>query len=181
VALPEHVAAGDIVLRSRRMVSSGHVENVGYVVYVDPEQYQKIGSAEVRRSSGGSWACSTCGWPRTFHPRGAWSLGQLQLELGLPVTYGDIYNARLLVEIALAHGEHPPEASYGTHFFQDLVESDILPLPIYPGEEDAFVNFEFFRSSENVLARSRPNGRLWQWLKVIDVRVRLQVACSRSS
>jgi len=172
VALPEHVAAGDIVLRSRRMVSSGHVENVGYVVYVDPEQYQKIGSAEVRRKLGRLVGVLNVRLAEdVFILVGPGRWGSSNLELGLPVTYGDIYNARLLVEIALAHGEHPPEASYGTHFFQDLVESDILPLPIYPGEEDAFVNFEFFRSSENVLAQIAPEWSDYgQWLKVIDVR-----------
>ncbi len=59
----------------------------------------------------------------------------------MPVAYGQIYNARALVEIALPHGDVAPEASYGTHFFQDLVESNTLPLPIYPGEKGAFFNY----------------------------------------
>jgi hypothetical protein len=170
--IPDDVPAGDVVLRSRRMVSSGHVENIGYVVYVDPEQYQRLGSAEVKRRLArlvGVLNVRLAEENYILVGPGRW--GSSNIDLGVPVTYGDIYNARLLVEVALAHGEHPPEASYGTHFFQDLVESNILPLPIYPGEEDAFVDYEFFRAADNALGDVAPEWAGYaEYLKVIDVK-----------
>ena len=54
-------------------------------------------------------------------------------DLGVRVGYGDIYNTRALVELA-GEGIGPaPEPSFGTHFFQDLVESNIYPAGDLPG------------------------------------------------
>jgi len=170
--IPEDVPEADVVLRSRRMVSSGHVPNIGSVVYVDPEQYQQLGSADIKRRLArlvGVLNVRLADESYILVGPGRW--GSSNIDLGVPVSYGDIYNARLLVEVALAHGEHPPEASYGTHFFQDLVESNILPLPIYPGEQDAYVDYEFFRQADNVLSEVAPEwAGFAEYLKVIDVR-----------
>ena len=43
------------------------------------------------------------------------------LRLGVPVTYSDINNTAVLVEIARKRGNYLPDLSFGTHFFQDLV------------------------------------------------------------
>lgn len=172
VAIPESIPTEDVVLRSRRMVSTGQIENITHVVYVDPEQYQHIESYVVRKKLArlvGDLNARLADERFILVGPGRW--GSSNLELGVPVTYGDIFHAKLLVEVALAHGEHPPEASYGTHFFQDLVESDILPLPIYPGEEDAYVSYPFFRLAENVLPALLPEWASYaEYLKVIDVK-----------
>ncbi len=56
---------------------------------------------------------------------GRW--GSVNIDLGVHVTYGDIYNTQVLVEMAIAHDGLMPELSYGTHFFQDLVEAASSP------------------------------------------------------
>ena len=45
-----------------------------------------------------------------------------------------------------------PEVSFGTHFFQDLVESDIAYTPLYPDAEGCELAEEFLVRSENRLA-----------------------------
>ena len=61
---------------------------------------------------------------RDIHLRRSRTLGDLRLpHLGVHVAYGDIYNTRALVE--LSGGEvlaTDPEPSFGTHFFQDLMD-----------------------------------------------------------
>jgi hypothetical protein len=99
---------------------------------------------------------------------GRW--GSSNLDLGVKVTYADIYNARVLVEIPLTHGGSTAEASYGTHFFQDLVEAGIYPLPVTPGEEGAMLNLRFLTESPNVLADLLPADATYgQYVRVIDV------------
>jgi len=168
--IPEDIAKKDILLISRRMVSSGRIRGVRYVVYVDPEDYKNLsdGSIKVRMSRliGKLNSQITDGAFILVGP-GRW--GSSNLDLGLPVSYGEIFNARALVEIALPYGDAAPEASYGTHFFQDLVESNIYPIPIYPGEKGAFFNYHFFRSCPNVLSRFGA-AELERHLKVIDIR-----------
>jgi hypothetical protein len=68
---------------------------------------------------------------------------------GVPVTYADIFNSRALVEVASKQGGFSSEPSYGTHFFQDLVESQIYPLAIQPGESDDQLNWDFLKQSKD--------------------------------
>jgi len=56
------------------------------------------------------------------------------------------------VEIAFARDGAVPEVSYGTHFFQDLVESDIAYTPLFPDAEGSELAEGFLLASENRLA-----------------------------
>jgi len=60
------------------------------------------------------------------------------------VGYADIYPTRALIELTGKGLGHMPEASFGTHFFQDLVESNIFPLAIYLDDADVIFNHDFF-------------------------------------
>ena len=85
---------------------------------------------------------------------GRW--GSNDINLGVRVTYANINNTKLLVEIAFAKEGYTPEVSYGTHFFQDLVEADIAIAPIFPDDPGAIFNEPFLLNSENILNRMAP-------------------------
>ena len=67
------------------------------------------------------------------------------IKLGVNVTYSDINNTAVLIEIARKKGNYVPDLSFGTHFFQDLVEASIRYLPLYPDEKGIIFNEEFLR------------------------------------
>ncbi len=93
------------------------------------------------------------------------------VRLGVPVTYADISNTAVLIEVARQKGGYVPDLSFGTHFFQDLVESSIRYLPLYPDEQGVVFNELFFTRSPNALARLLPEfARLSPVVRVIDVR-----------
>lgn len=56
-------------------------------------------------------------------------------SLGVPVSFAEICNFAVLVEIA-GYG-YLPEVSFGTHFFQDLIENQINYVALYPGQGGA--------------------------------------------
>jgi hypothetical protein len=85
---------------------------------------------------------------------GRW--GSNDINLGVRVSYSDINNTRLLVEIAFARDGYTPEVSYGTHFFQDLVEADIAIMPLYPDAPGNMLREDLLLSSENSLSRLDP-------------------------
>ena len=58
-------------------------------------------------------------------------------SLGVPVRFSEINNIAVLVEIAYMRDDLIPELSFGTHFFQDLVETDIF-IALFP-KETAFL------------------------------------------
>jgi hypothetical protein len=78
------------------------------------------------------------------------------IKLGVPVTYADICHTTILVEIARQKGSYVPDVSFGTHFFNDLVESGINYLPLYPDDPEVVWNDAFFNDSPNCLAEVVP-------------------------
>jgi hypothetical protein len=60
--------------------------------------------------------------------------------------------------------------SFGTHFFQDLVESDIRYIPLYPDEAEGFLDETFLRRAPNLLAEMIPEfANLDDVVRVIEV------------
>jgi hypothetical protein len=60
--------------------------------------------------------------------------------------------------------------SFGTHFFQDLVEAAIRYLPLFPGDPDVVFNTRFLHGAPNVLRELLPEyTQLAPALRVIDV------------
>jgi hypothetical protein len=74
------------------------------------------------------------------------------------------------MEIAAKKGNYVPDLSFGTHFFQDLVEAGIRYLPLFPGDEGQVCNDLFLRRSPNILAELLPDyAHLADVVRVIDV------------
>jgi hypothetical protein len=172
VHLPEKIPEQDIIFGTERMAPTGRVTDIAYIVYVDPEKYAEIENPTrrlelarvVRRLNQRLES-------QRFILLGPGRWGSSNLELGLRVGYADIYNTKALVEIGLAKGKTRPTLSYGTHFFQDLVEARIYPLAIYPGEPGNPFQAEFFRGALNALPTLLPQDAAHaEFIKVIDVR-----------
>ncbi len=169
--VPADVPAQDRLFYANRLVPQGHVTEIRYIVYVDPKRYSTIPDygtkSEVARVVG---RLNRRLEGQRFILVGPGRWGSTNLDLGVKVTYADIYNARALVEVALERAGDAPEASYGTHFFQDLVEAQIYPLALYPYDDGAFFNWSFFEQANNELETLLPNDAACaQYVKVIDV------------
>jgi hypothetical protein len=92
------------------------------------------------------------------------------IKLGVKVSYADISNTAVLVEIGRQKGNSLPDLSFGTHFFQDLVEAKIRYLPLYPDQPGAVFQEGFFKSAPNILAEVLPEfSSLSGTVKVIDI------------
>jgi predicted nucleotidyltransferase len=77
----------------------------------------------------------------------------------------------MLIEIARKRGNYVPDLSFGTHFFQDLVEASIRYLPLYPDDPGVAFNERFLRSSHNILSDIAPEyAFLSDVVRVVDVQ-----------
>ena len=112
---------------------------------------------------------------------GRW--GTTTPSLGVPVSFAEINNVMVLVEIAYEGGNLMPELSFGTHFFQDLVETDIFYVAIFPGKEDVVFNHELLVKLPNLLADLLPESAKYQnAVKVYDTPgENLQIMCDMMS
>jgi len=169
--IPKDVPADDVIFLARRLVPRGRVSGIRYIVYVDPAQYDRVPDFATRFELArviGRINKRLEGECFILMGPGRW--GTSNVELGLKVGYADIYNTRALVEIAQSRSDDTLEVSYGTHFFQDLVESCIHPLPLYPNAPDTVFNRAFFEKAGNALGELLPaDARYAPFIKVIDV------------
>ncbi len=150
---------------------TGRVRNIDYIVYVDPEKYMlssdPFHKLEVGRLIG---RINQRLEGKAFILMGPGRWGSNNADLGVKVGYADIYNSRALIEIGWGQGPSRPTLSYGTHFFQDLVEAHIYPLAIFPGEQGNPFHQAFFDEALNALPALLPDdARYAEAVKVIDV------------
>ncbi len=171
IEVPNNIPVTDQIFTSNRLVPQGIVDNIKYIIYIDPNRYSQIASNGVRLELAriiGRLNNRLEG--ETFILMGPGRWGSSNIDLGVKVTYADIYNTRMLIEIAIARKGVIPEVSYGTHFFQDLVESNIYPLSLYPDNPDTVFNQPFIEQTPNSLASLLPKDSSYgDYIKVIDV------------
>ena len=170
--IPKDIPEQDIVFLANRYVSNGWVPDISHIVYVRPEGYAALGSRAEMVAVGKAVGKLNKLLPkRKFILMGPGRWGSRgDIKLGVNVTYADINNTAALVEIARKTGNYVPDLSFGTHFFQDLVESSIRYLPLYPDDDDGSINEPFLLRAPNLLPEMLPEHEgLADVVRVIDV------------
>jgi hypothetical protein len=170
-SLPQNLDEDCIVFSTPRMAPKGRVSNIRYVVFVPPEGYYAMPTPSARAELGRTIGLLNAALKdETFICIGPGRWGTTNPDLGVHIGYADIYHTRALVEVTGRGQGAEPEASFGTHFFQDLVEANIFPLAIYLNDEGVIFNRDFFYATPNRLARFLPDyGNLENCLRLIEV------------
>jgi predicted nucleotidyltransferase len=170
--IPKDVPENQIVFSARRHVSNGKASEITHIVYVDPEKYAELADVSDLVAVGRAVGKLNKMLPkRKFILMGPGRWGSRgDIKLGVNVTYSEINNTAVLVEIARRKGGYVPDLSFGTHFFQDLVEANIRYLPLYPDDDGCFFNERFLRGSKNILSELLPDfAHLSDTLRLIDI------------
>ena len=170
--IPRDLPPERVIFTANRYISNGRVPDVSHIVYVDPERYGELPELGDLKDVGRAVSRLNKLLPKrqfVLIGPGRWG-SRGDIKLGVGVTYSDINNTCALIEVARQKGNYVPELSFGTHFFQDLVEADIRYLPLYPDDEDTVFNEGFLRRKKNILAELLPEyERLSDVIRVIDV------------
>jgi predicted nucleotidyltransferase len=170
--IPKDIALDKLLFSAKRHVSNGRLPDINYIVYVDPQNYSQHSDLHKLKAIG-----RAVGELNKILPKkkfilmgpGRWG-SRDDIRLGVNVSYSDINNTSMLIEIARQKGNYVPDLSFGTHFFQDLVEASIRYLPLFPDDEGVVFNEEFFLKSNNLLSRLLPEyADLSNTVKVINV------------
>jgi len=170
--IPAGLAEDSILFTARKFVANGAVSDINYIVYVDPENYGNLPDFHNLFAVGEAVGRLNKVLPRRqfiLMGPGRWG-SRGDIKLGVRVNYSDISNTAMVIEIARKKGNYVPEVSFGTHFFQDLVETGIRYLPLYPDDPGVKFNEIFFDTASNKLAELLPEySRLASTLRVISV------------
>jgi pyruvate,water dikinase len=159
------VSQADTVLQATGAVigHSRHIR-VDQLVYVAPSAYARLpiqDRCEVARLIGRinhASAATQAGATMLLGP-GRW--GTSDPFLGIPVAFAEISRAAVLCEIVAMHEHLMPDVSLGTHFLNELVETDMLYLALFPQRENNYLNTEWLESSPNRLLEVVPKADRW--------------------
>ncbi len=170
--IPKQIPDDMLIFSANRYISNGTVNDISHIVYVDPLEYSKITDRDTMLQIGhaiGALNLELAKRKFILMGPGRWG-SRGDIKLGVSVTYADINNTAVLIEIARKKGNYIPDLSFGTHFFQDLVEAEIYYLPLYPDAADVAFNEVFLDRSPNSLGQLLPRfSSLENVIRVINV------------
>ncbi len=178
--IPQNLNPQDILFTANRYISDAMIQDITHIVYVDGDGYNSLASKEELLAVGTAVGLLNGLLPRRkfiLMGPGRWG-SRGDIKLGVRVTYSDIFGTAALIEVAREKQSYVPELSFGTHFFQDLVESGIVYIPLYPDQKGNLFKDAYFRHGNNILADILPEySWLQDVLRVIDVQA---ASCGRA-
>jgi hypothetical protein len=177
VHLPDSVPSEELLFSSTgNFMGSNVMLHISRVIYVDPEGYSRLSLSErheVARIIGRL--------NRQIEDRGLMQVmlmgpgrwGTSTPALGVPVRFAEINNISVMVEIEHMGEMLMPELSFGTHFFQDLVETDIFYAALFLRSQQARLNTGWLAGMANLLAELLPESAKYESIvRVFDTDTR---------
>lgn len=130
---------GTLFLESGKALGNGFVNDVSHIVYIAPDKFNSLSTREI--------AAELAEINNTFKSRnegyiligpGRW--GSSDPNLGIPVIWSDISEAKMIVEYSMPGFQVEP--SQGTHFFQNITSLGVGYLSIDTVAGDGDVDFD---------------------------------------
>ena len=171
---PRTIPRKDLVFESRGpIIGQSSYAAIDRLVYVDPSVYGEMPIGDrhsVARLIGKLTHLEGKVARKSVLLLGPGRWGTKMPSLGVPVSFAEIATVSVLCEV-VAMGRHViPSVSLGTHFFNDLVEANMLYLAVFPKGKGSFLNEAFFLRSRNRLADLLPEEAEWSHVvRVIDL------------
>ncbi len=177
VELPEKISKSKILLQQDANFMGGSIYQViSRIIYIDPQGYAGLKLSEkheVARLTGklNKQLGKRDVMPTILLGPGRW--GTTTPAMGVPVTFSEINNITAIGEIAYQDGALIPDLSFGTHFFQDMVEMDIFYMAIYPEKDGVLFNTAWMKKQPNILTDLMPDdARFASVVQVYDMRAK---------
>jgi len=163
---PKKVNRDKIIFSSKGNFLGGNIsQNIRRVILIDPANYSKLEQSakyDIARAIGelNRKIKDKDQMPVMLLGPGRW--GTTTPSMGVPVSFSEINNMAVLGEIAFATANCVPELSFGTHFFQDLIETRIFYLALFPDEKETFFNAGLIKSWPNSFVKAAPDYSKYQ-------------------
>ena len=171
--MPENIDENKILSECEKSsMGLSRVEKMDLIVYVDAVKYYNMDYKDkyiIANAIGRiNWKMRNQGKKMLLMVPGR--IGTTSPELGVPTAFADISEFEAICEIANSEAGYNPELSYGSHFFQDLVESGILYNAIFENEKTKVFNMGLLKGYKNILVEMDSKYReIEEIVKVYDV------------
>jgi hypothetical protein len=166
VKMPEKITKTDKLFASQGYFLGGNIsQKIDWIIYVNPQAYTKLtltDKYETARIVGNLNRIlkNKEEMPTLLMGPGRW--GTTTSSLGVPVKFAEINNVAVLAEVAFSAGNLMPELSFGTHFFQDLVETNIFYVALFPDKENCEFNIAKLAGLNNSFVKFLPEAARYE-------------------
>lgn len=152
VEVPEVKEEDECFFYTKGNFMGGNVRlKIDYVVFVKAKEYLALNETDrygVARAVG---ALNEILKDKNAMLVGPGRWGTTTTSLGVPVHFTELCNMTAICEVAYHEGNLMPELSYGSHFFQDLVESKIFYSAIFENESKVIFYKDYVLDRKNVI------------------------------
>ncbi len=141
------VDKSDLILYTERGMGNGIVSGVRDIVYVVPERFDKMKTREIEkevRAINAEMKKSDINY--ILIGPGRW--GSSDHFLGIPVDWGAISEAKVIVEAGLK--DFNVDASLGSHFFHNITSMNVGYFTVPLKDENSFIDYEYLNSLDAV-------------------------------
>jgi CheY-like chemotaxis protein len=146
-----NVGREDLICQSATVLGNGRIEDVRDLVVVDYDRFDRsrsrVAAAEVAEFNA---VLTSRQIPYVLIGVGRW--GSADPFLGIPVTWDQIFGARVIVEAGFKDFRVTP--SQGTHFFQNLTANNTGYFTVNPELGDGFIDWDWLSAQPVVSERS---------------------------
>tara|TARA_A100001037_G_C15153375_1_gene641322 strand:+ start:7758 stop:10079 length:2322 start_codon:yes stop_codon:yes gene_type:complete len=169
--IPSYIDKSSVIFKSKGIVRDAHIKNIKWIVYIPIKQYDTMSSysskTNLARVIG---RINHILQDENFILIGPYRWGSNNPDLGVKVTYADVHNSKMLIEVMPETKAKSTEPSYGTHFFQDLVEANIYTLAINLKAEGSFISDSLSSNYTNMLSIICPeDSRFNDQIKIYNI------------
>ncbi|MDF1569148.1 MAG: hypothetical protein RQ801_04810 [Spirochaetaceae bacterium] len=133
-AIPDPPSDEHLLMRSNRSLGHGVLEDIRDVIWVDPGETEAFRDEVVLLMD----RMTAENRPVILIGPGRW--GSRDRFLGIPVTWAQVRQVKLIVEVARGPGD--PEPSQGSHFFHNLVALGVGYAHVPQNRTSAFVDWD---------------------------------------
>ncbi|MBN2451147.1 MAG: pyruvate, phosphate dikinase, partial [Lentisphaeria bacterium] len=165
VDTPQDIPDDRLVVEARGGVVGKSLETkLDWLIYVTPSVYGELPMSDRYQVAHtiGELAHHASLDEQTIMLVGPGRWGTTTPALGVPATFAEIAPVTVLCELVMMRENLIPDASLGTHFFNEMVENDVLYLALFPNRQGNRLNRGFFETDmPNRLLDLLPQARDW--------------------
>jgi hypothetical protein len=178
VALPENTANDQLFFRSNGFFIGGNIDiELKQIIFIEPEAYGQLKETQkydIARAVGRLNREQAADPQKRTMLVGPGRWGASMPAMGVPVSFAEINNFKAIVETSYPLGDLQPELSMGSHFFQDLIETNIYYVALFLEKENVFLDKTWLDAQANLLVKVLPEyAKYEKVVKICAVDLRL--------
>ena len=139
----DEIDKSHILLYTEKSMGNGMINNIKDVIYVDKDIFDKSKTLEIAAEID-AFNDEMISRNRQYVLLGPGRWGSRDRWIGIPVTWPQICNAKIIIETSLE--DFPLDASSGSHFFHNVTSMNVGYFSVQHNQKNSVINWDILKS-----------------------------------